>query len=149
MITLTGKCSCFGGPTDSGVGTSEGLALVSQADLSNYWFDRLFEPAPLWHKLFGLARNLNPNALYCAMRWDQVFGESMETAEKLARGAMIRVFFCGKSVWVQGVDYGPGDGSVIDGVKTENTGRLIDLSPGAAAALGVATDGVVTVEVYP
>ncbi len=41
------------------------------------------------------------------------------------------------------VDFGPGDGSVIDGVKTPDTRRVADLSPGAATALGLQTDDLV------
>ena len=49
-------------------------------------------------------------------------------------------------VFARPVDYGPGDGSVIDGQATPDTGRIADLSPGAAAVLGLVTDGVVRCE---
>jgi hypothetical protein len=49
-------------------------------------------------------------------------------------------------VFARPVDFGPGDGSVIDGQPTPDTGRIADLSPGAATALGLQTDDAVTCE---
>ncbi len=39
----TGKCSTFGGGQDNGVGIHEGLAVVDQSDLADWYFSRLFE----------------------------------------------------------------------------------------------------------
>jgi hypothetical protein len=52
----------------------------------------------------------------------------------------------GLHVFARPVDFGPGDGSIIDGQGTADTGRLADLSPGAATALGLQTDEVVRCE---
>jgi hypothetical protein len=146
MIVHTGKCSTFGGPFDTGVGVDEGLALIDPRDRLNPYFDKLFLPS---RSGLGLARSLNPQAFYCAMRWDQVFGVPVAEARELARLAMVKLTHQGKSVWLQPVDYGPGDGSVVDGHKTEATGRLIDCSPQALIQIGAPTDAIVQVEVYP
>jgi hypothetical protein len=82
------------------------------------------------------------------MRWDQVLDLDPAPANELARLAMVRVTFGEIHVWVQPVDYGPGDGSIVDGEKTEDTGRLIDLSPGALKRLGAQTDDEVIAEVF-
>ena len=147
-MKFTGKCSWFGGSKDSGVGPQEGLALVQETDLHNPWFARNFVETTLFNAHMGLARRLDPDAFYCAMRWDQVLDLDAEAANELARWSMVRVSFGEKHVWVQPVDYGPGDGSVIDGIVSDNTGRIIDLSPGALAAIGATTDDTVAVEVF-
>jgi hypothetical protein len=137
----TGKCSDFGGPDDQGVEQLEGLALVSIADLTEQWFARNFYP-PRPH--IGLARSLNPNALYCAMQFAYGDGDDSGkpgpilpgvTHEQLQR-AIFAVSAGGKTIFVQAVDWGP----------DRRTGRLIDLSPGAMRALDLATDDIVSVE---
>lgn len=142
MILGTGKCSSFGGPKDTGVGQWEPLSAVSTSDLSEYWFNRLFLPQAQWDHKAGLARNLNPNALYCAMRWsygafEGKYGEILcgFTREQIRR-SLFKVSANGKSVYVQAADWGP----------NPDTDRLIDLSPGALAYLGMKTDYTVTVE---
>jgi hypothetical protein len=134
-----GKCSTFGGPSDKGVGTTEGLSCVELSDLNEWWFSRCFYPRPPG---YGLACTLNPNTLYCAMRWGYsifagVQGEILQgyTREQVRR--MIIKVTAGQNVcYVQGVDWGP----------NTDTGRLIDLSPGAASKLGVSTDDLVMVD---
>ncbi len=141
IISLgTGKCSFFGGPDDEGVGQLEGLALVSIQDLTDWWFARCFL-APRPH--VGAARTLNPKAFYCAMRWGYGDGDGNGLGEilpnvpaSIIRRCLFRVWFGQINVFVQAVDWGP----------NRNTGRLIDLSPGAVAALGCDTDDLVTVE---
>ncbi len=139
IVQATGKMSTFGGPDDTGVGPREGLALIEPVDLSEWWFRRVFLRA--FNNSLGLARNLDPQALYCAMRWNE-HGIDRETA----RRSLFRLTANGKSIFVQGVDYGPGDGKIVDGEPDPDTGRLIDLSPGAALALNLDTDDLVTVD---
>lgn len=139
----TGKCSNFGGEADTGVAPDEGLALIQQTDLSSWWFRRLFVSAAQWDNSKGLARNLNPNAFYCAMRWAYgsfagVQGEILQGVEVgvIKHACLIIVEVQGAApIFCQPADFGP----------NLDTGRLIDLSPGACKALGVSTDDEVTV----
>ena len=138
----TGRMSVFGGPADEGVGPHEGLALVGPTDLALWWFSHLFlakQPAGTT----GLARRLNPRAYYLAMRWDY----AVYPKEALRHG-LVRLSVPGadRFCFARPVDFGPGDGSVIDGQPTPATGRLADLSPGAATALGLQTDDLVACE---
>jgi hypothetical protein len=138
----TGKMSVFGGPADEGVGPHEGLALIGPTDLAVWWFSSLFLPEQP-PETTGLARRLNPRAFYLAMRWDYArWPKEMlrNTVVKLTNPANARC------VLARPVDFGPGDGSVIDGQPTPDTGRIADLSPGAATALGLQTDDEVTCE---
>ena len=139
----TGKMSTFGGPADEGVGPHEGLALVGPTDLGIWWWSCLFLPAQPAGTT-GLARRLNPRAFYLAMRWN--YGN---TPRELLRNTVVKLTnpANGLHVLARPVDFGPGDGSVIDGQATRDTGRIADLSPGAATALGLLTDGVVRCEV--
>ncbi len=138
----TGKMSVFGGPADDGVGPQEGLALIGRSDLGIWWYSSLFLPqAPAGTT--GLARRLNPRAFYLAMRWDYA-----RFPKQLLRNSVVKLTnpANGLHVFARPVDFGPGDGSVIDGQATLDTGRLADLSPGAATALGLQTDGEVRCE---
>ena len=137
-----GKMSVFGGPADDGVGPHEGLALVGPTDLALWWFSSLFLPVQP-PGTSGLARRLNPRAFYLAMRWDYALYSKpflRNTVVKLTNPAN------GLHVFARPVDYGPGDGSLIDGQPTPDTGRIADLSPGAATALGLQTDDLVRCE---
>jgi len=145
LITLSGKTSTFGGPKDMGVSASEGLALIEPEDLTDPRFAELFLPdqPPGTH---GLARRLNPEMFYCAMRWayksddvNQDRGEGkmlpITTSRALLRhGGKILVKANGLACEVQPVDWGPG---IED--------RLIDVSPGVFQFLGLQTDDEVTV----
>jgi hypothetical protein len=138
----TGKMSVFGGPADEGVGPHEGLALIGPTDLGLWWYSCLFlaeQPAGTT----GLARRLNPRAFYLAMRWDYARWPKL-----FLRNAMVKLTNPTNNlhVFARPVDYGPGDGSVIDGQPTQETGRIADLSPGAATALGLQTDDLVRCE---
>jgi len=143
-ITLlgTGPMSIFGGPGDHGVEPDEGLALIERYDLGDPWFGDLFSRTQP-EGTTGLARLLDPNKFYIAMPWDY-----SRFSRDFLRYAMVKVTnpANGKHVFVRPVDFGPGDGSVIDGQPTQDTGRIADLSPGAATALGLQTDDVVTCE---
>ena len=138
----TGRMSTFGGPADDGVGPHEGLALVGPSDLAFWWFACLFLPQQP-DGTTGLARRLNPRAYYLAMRWDYA-----RFSVDFLRGAMVKLSnpLNGRAIFARPVDFGPGDGSVIDGERTTDTGRIADLSPGAATALGLQTDDVVRCE---
>lgn len=65
------------------------------------------------------------------MRWDY----SVHPHHELAY-AVVRVIFKGRVAWCRPVDWGP----------NVRTGRLIDISPGAALILGCQTDDVVGVQ---
>jgi hypothetical protein len=140
-LPTKGKCSIFGGPNDAGVGPDEGLALVESTDLMNAAWRPYFLPVQP-PGTTGLARRLNPNSLYCAMRWSE-YGLSRPQARQMK----IKVTFQGQSVICKPVDFGPGDGTIVDSKKTLDTGRVIDLSPGAARQIGAVTDDVVQIEV--
>lgn len=138
----SGKCSSFGGMADSRVGNLEGLSLIEGTDLNDWWFRRLFViGAGAWDSSKGLAKNLNPDALYCAMRWGfasfgGVQGEVLSGySREQVRRAIIIVEARGNRFYGQGADWGP----------NTDTGRLIDLSPGWCKRLGVSTDDIVTV----
>lgn len=137
-----GKMSVFGGPADEGVGPHEGLALIGPSDLGIWWYSCLFLPQQPAGTT-GLARRLNPRAFYLAMRWDYACWP-----KTVLRNALVRLTNPenGLHVFARPVDFGPGDGSVIDGEATADTGRIADLSPGAATALGLRTDNVVRCE---
>jgi hypothetical protein len=142
LLLGTGKMSTFGGPADDGVGPHEGLALIGPTDLAYWWFSCLFLPQSP-DGTTGLARRLNPRAYYMAMRWD--YGRFSKdflrnTVVKLTNPVNERFVFA------RPVDFGPGDGTVIDGEPTPDTGRLADLSPGAAKELGLQTDDTVRCE---
>ena len=134
-----GKMSTFGGPHDTGVAADEGLALIEPGDLIEWWFRRIFLPA---HppNTSGLARRLNPEAFYIAMRWATL--ESSESSgatfvsRETARRSIFRLSANGKSIFAQAADFGPA-------VRTK---RVVDMSPGAASALGLTTDDIVEVE---
>lgn len=126
-ITQSGKMSTFGGPHDMGVSSGEGLALFSSSAAP---------PAP--NGLFldtqppgttGLARRLNPAFNYLAYRWDYAV-----TPPAFLRTAYVTVSAKGKSVNAIPVDWGP----------NVSTGRIADLSPGLAHALGLDTDDTCT-----
>jgi len=138
----SGKMSVFGGPADEGVGPHEGLALVGPTDLGIWWWACLFL-AQQPDGTTGLARRLNPRAFYLAMRWDYT-----AHPKQLLRNTLVKVTnpVNGLHVWARPVDFGPGDGSVIDGEMTRDTKRIADLSPGTAMALGVRTNEVVRCE---
>ena len=126
---VTGKMSWFGGPLDYGVEPDEGLALIEPGDLKDYaLFGFLFLPEQP-PGTTGLARRLNPDAYYLAMRWNYT-----QFPREVLRHSKVRLTANGRSIFATPVDWGPND----------NTGRIADLSHGATAALGLVTDDVVT-----
>jgi hypothetical protein len=126
---VRGKASTFGGPDDTGVSPSEGLAIVNPNEMSSVADYFLPEQPP---GTTGLARRLNPDKPYVACRWDY-----KQTPRDTLRASMVKVtnVKTGKSVYAKPMDWGP----------NEKTGRTADLSPGLARQLGVQTDDEVEV----
>jgi hypothetical protein len=131
-LVIRGKVSQFGGPDDVGVAADEGLALFELMDIRPM-DTRLFlvdQPAGTT----GLARRLDPQALYVACRWDydQTSREWLRDCEATVINPKTQL-----QALARPVDWGP----------SADTGRAADLSPGLAAALGLETgdECVVTV----
>ena len=127
---LSGKCSHFGGPDDTGVSASEGLAFIYDYMQAPHLF-LPYQP----NGTSGLARRLNPNVHYLAARWDY-----KETPKEtlLQTVALVRSIKTGIALQAFPADWGP----------NENTGRIADLSPGLMMDLGIETDDVVEV-IFP
>jgi N-acetylmuramoyl-L-alanine amidase len=131
-IHAVGKCSWFGGPEDSGVSSSEGLAFIYDVEDKPVVF--LDDQPP---NTTGLARRLDPDRHYIAMRWDyDMFSKDRLAGKEMA---LVKSTKTGKHVLCHPVDWGP----------HVDTGRVADLSPGAMQALGgIETDDEVEVT-YP
>lgn len=131
-MIIRGKCSFFGGPNDKGVSSSEGLALVEPSELSKCQFAGLFLPSQP-PGTTGLARRLNPDSLYCAMRWDY-----KQTSRAVLQNSLVRVTneSTGATANLTPIDWGP----------HVDTKRVIDMSDGAGRLLGVRTDDSITAE---
>lgn len=128
-MTTNGRVSWFGGPDDSGVAPDEGLAFIYSYDAAPTLF---LDQQPSGTS--GLARRLNPEMFYIAMRWDyDTYPKTM-----LATGdywASVTAPSTGKVFLARPADWGPhGD-----------TNRVADISPGLMDALGVETDDEVRV----
>jgi hypothetical protein len=125
--------STFGGPHDLGMAANEDLALFTKADLQNPKYSYLFLPGPP-PGTSGLGRRLNPNQYYFACRWNYA-----DTPREFLRRALARVEnpANGRAVDARPVDWGP----------HPSTGRVADLSPGLAAALGLDTDDIVRITI--
>jgi hypothetical protein len=125
-----GTCSYFGGPDDTGVSPSEGLAFIDSVDDAPQLF-LPFQP----EGTTGLARRLNPYVPYVACRWDYdvtpkaMMLDHMALVKSLRNGTFIKAF---------PADWGP----------NQNTGRVADLSPGLMDYLGIDTDDEVEV-IFP
>lgn len=131
LFSGSGRCSLFGGQFDTGVTPDEDLALAEESDivdndspLNGLW---LAEQPP---GTTGLARRLNLFSFYCACRWDY-----QKTSRDTLRRSYVVVFNNRNKrvALVKPVDWGP----------NIRTGRVIDLSPGAAYYLGLSTDSLV------
>lgn len=129
LFQVTGKCSYFGGPNDTGVSPSEGLAFLYEvADAPELFLAK----QPLGTT--GLARRLNPAMYYVACRWDYD-----KTPKTMLAGDKLALVRAGdKKKVAHPADWGP----------HEDTDRVADLSPGLMEALGLTTDDVVEVT-YP
>ena len=130
-MKVSGKCSFFGGPFDTGVAPDEGLAFIYEVEQAPELF--LPEQPP---NTSGLARRLHPGRRYVACRWDY----DQYPKDELRNGlATVRCLRTGKVYHdVHPADWGP----------HVDTDRVADLSPGLMIELGVATDDEVEV-VYP
>jgi hypothetical protein len=133
LFRVEGKMSTFGGPRDTGMSADEGLALFAPADLQDPKYSYLFlSPPP--PGTTGLGRRLNPDKYYFACRWNY-----NETPREFLKRALARVEnpANGRAADARPVDWGP----------HPSTGRVADLSPGLAAALGLQTDDVVRITI--
>ena len=133
LFQVEGKMSTFGGPKDTGMSADEGLALFTQADLQDPKYSYLFLPTPP-PGTTGLGRRLNPDKYYFACRWNY-----NDTPKEFLKRALARVEnpSNGRAADARPVDWGPNIA----------TGRVADLSPGLAAALGLQTDDVVRITI--
>lgn len=130
LFHATGRVSHFGGPNDTGVSSSEGLAFIYNVSDAQHLF-LPFQP----EGTTGLARRLNPVAPYFAVRWD--YDDTPKNTLLQHRG-VIRNPKTGFQVEAFPADWGP----------NENTGRVADVSPAIMNFLGLQTDDTVEV-IYP
>jgi len=131
LFHTVGKMSYFGGPDDTGVSHSEGLAFHYGIEEHN---QHLFLPIDTGT---GLARQLNPFVNYIACRWDYAV-TSKDMLANSGQRALVRALGTGREALAFPADWGP----------NENTGRVADLSPGLCEVLGLETDDEVEV-IYP
>jgi N-acetylmuramoyl-L-alanine amidase len=125
-----GRCSWFGGPDDTGVSPSEGLAFIYNYDDRPDLFLDQQPPGTT-----GLARRLDPDVYYVACRWDYDVTPKTMLDDK-DKQALVRAGGLEFLAWP--ADWGP----------NENTGRVADISPGLMEALEIGTDDEVEV-IYP
>ncbi len=126
QLTLRGKMSTFGGPNDTGMTPTEGLAIIQNSDIGT---------VPGVKELFidpargALGRNLNnKKAAYIACRWDYRVTPRSYLA---ATNVIVRNPITGKQIAARPVDWGP----------AEWTHRVADLSDFVADELGLQTNG--------
>lgn len=124
---ITGKASIFGGPDDTGVSPSEGLAFISDVMEAPHLF-LPYQP----EGTTGLARRLNPYVHYIACRWDY---DIISKADLRDITVQVRAASSGVELAAFPADWGP----------HEDTGRVADLSPQLMADLGIETDDTVVV----
>ena len=132
VLRSKGRVSWFGGPEDTGVSPSEGLAFIYDYDDAPHLF--LDKQPP---HTSGLARRLNPDVPYIAMRWDY----DLYPKEMLASGeymALVTAPKTGLQFRAYCADWGP----------HVDTKRVADISQGLMDALGVETDEEVEV-IFP
>ena len=124
---LRGTASWFGGPNDEGVTPDEGLAFIYDVDDKPELF-LLFQP----EGTTGLARRLDPDVHYIAMRWDY---DEISKADLLNTVCLVRAPATARAFWAAPADWGP----------NADTGRIADLSPGLMDDLGTETDDEVEI----
>jgi N-acetylmuramoyl-L-alanine amidase len=130
LLYVSGKCSWFGGPEDTGVSPSEGLAFIySVGDAPHLFLP--YQP----EGTSGLARRLNPYVHFVACRWDY---DVTPKPTLLDHMALVRNPKTGFSLVAFPADWGP----------NETTGRVADLSKSLLDDLDLTTDDVVEVT-YP
>ena len=125
-LEVSGKVSHFGGPEDTGVSASEGLAFIQKIEDAPHLF-LPYQPKGTT----GLARRLNPHVHYIACRWDYNV-----TSHEMLLGNQARVRVPGGvGLTAFPADWGP----------HKDTGRVADISPGLMEDLGIKTDDEVEV----
>ena len=130
-MKISGTCSWFGGPNDTGVDADEGLAFIYETGDQPDLFLPDAQPDP------ALARDLDPEEYYVACRWN--YDDPTQTREMLlANKALVRNPKTGKTLPAFPADWGP----------HEDTGRVADLSPALLTDLGLTTDDTVEV-IFP
>jgi hypothetical protein len=127
LFTARGRVSNFGGPNDTGVSPSEGLAFIYKVEDKPELFLPVQPPGTT-----GLARRLNPKIHYIACRWDYSKTPKAFMLEHVAR---VRAPKTGIAFKAFPADWGP----------HEDTGRVADISPGLMKDLGIETDDEVEV----
>jgi N-acetylmuramoyl-L-alanine amidase len=127
LFSVTGKVSSFGGPDDSGVSRTEGLAFITSIEQAPQLF-LPYQPSGTT----GLARRLNPYIHYVACRWDYAKTPKPTLTRSMA---LVRSPKTGVSMKAFPADWGP----------NETTGRVADISPGLMDDLGIKTDDEVIV----
>lgn len=127
---MMGRCSIFGGADDEGMSNDTGLALYEPRE-ANLRPD-IFLPPPADNPAVPTWKRLRTDFPYIALRF------SHDLSRRDLQNIPYRITNPKTSQWAVAwlVDYGPG----------EQTGRLVDLSPGLARTLRVQTDEMVYVE---
>jgi N-acetylmuramoyl-L-alanine amidase len=133
LFTATGTSSTFGGPDDTGVSPSEGLAFIYEFDEAPYLF-LPYQPSGT----SGLARRLDPGVFYLACRWDYDV-TSKDMLRESGQMAKVTAKKTGITRLAHPADWGPHE---------QETGRAADLSPALMESLGIGTDDIVEV-IYP
>lgn len=132
ILRASGTVSWFGGPEDMGVAPDEGLAFIYEYEQAPSLF-LPYQP----QGTTGLARRLDPQVHYIAMRWDY----DIYSKEMLASGdhlALVHVPRTAQRFLARPADWGP----------HEDTGRICDISQGLMDSLDAQTDDLVRV-VFP
>jgi hypothetical protein len=127
LVSVRGRCSWFGGPDDEGVASDEPLAFIyAVLDAPHLFLP--YQP----EGTSGLARRLNPNVHYIALRWDyEITPRDMLLSER----AIVRAPGTGRTLKAFPADWGP----------HVDTGRVADISPGLMDDLGISTDDEIEV----
>ena len=130
-IHVEGKVSYFGGPDDMGVSPNEDLAFIYTTEDKPVLF-LSYQP----EGTSGLARRLNPEQPYVALRWPYDSATKSKWREVLLKEmALVYSPKTGKSIKCYPADWGP----------HTDTGRVADISPSALEYLGISTDDDVIV----
>jgi len=133
LLNVSGHCSWFGGPEDTGVSPDEGLAFLYEVNDAPHLFLNE-QPAGT----IGLARRLNADHRpYVACRWDYAVTPKTMLANP-HQLAVVRSKRTGREAFAWPADWGP----------HEDTGRVADLSPYLMEKLELETDDEVEV-IYP
>lgn len=133
LFSARGTCSTFGGPDDTGVSPSEGLAFFYEVEDAPWLFLKSQPPGTS-----GLARRMDPGVFYLACRWDYD-DTSKDMLANSGQMALVTNTKTGVARLAHPADWGPHEAE---------TGRAADLSPALAKSLGVSTDDEVSV-IYP